>query len=118
MFEGLALGARLAAVEWPHGAKMPWIMVCLYGITTPVGQAIGLAIHTLYSPYSYEGRVIIGVMYAISGGMLMYAGLVELLAEDFISDASWDVLKGKERVAAFILLLLGSTGMSVVGIWA
>ena len=86
--------------------------------STPLGQAIGLATHTLYSPDSEVGLILVGVMNAISAGLLTFASLVELLSEDFLSDASWRYLRGHQRVYACLLVLLGAFGMSLVGAWA
>lgn len=117
-FEGLALGSRISAIKWPHGVSQPWFMALAYGCTTPVGQAIGLATHTLYSPDSKIGLIVVGVMNAISAGLLTFASLVELLSEDFLSDESWRLLCGKRRVYACLLVLAGALMMSLVGAWA
>ncbi|KAM4067236.1 ZIP zinc transporter [Hirsutella rhossiliensis] len=117
-FEGLALGARIAAIEWEHKKWQPWIMALTYGCTTPIGQALGLATHTLYSPDSEVGLIVVGVMNAISAGLLTFASLVELLSEDFLSDESWRFLRGKARVGACVLVFLGAFFMSLVGAWA
>ena len=93
-------------------------MALAYALTTPIGQAIGLAIHTIYSPLSRTGLLMVGIMNAISSGFLVFAGLVELLAEDFLTDDSWRELKGKKRVVACILVSLGAIGMATVGAWA
>ncbi|KAJ3475382.1 hypothetical protein NLG97_g9480 [Lecanicillium saksenae] len=117
-FEGLALGSRIAAVKWEKDTIQPWLMALAYGCTTPIGQAIGLATHTLYSPDSEVGLILVGVMNAISAGLLTFASLVELLSEDFLSDASWRYLRGKQRIYACLLVFLGAFGMSLVGAWA
>ncbi|KAG5290581.1 plasma membrane zinc ion transporter [Histoplasma capsulatum G186AR] len=117
-FEGLALGSRIAAIDWSHKKSQPWLMALAYGCTTPLGQAIGLATHTLYDPNSEVGLIMVGVMNAISSGLLLFASLVELLAEDFLSDASWRTLRSKRRVTACFLVFLGALGMSLVGAWA
>lgn len=117
-FEGLALGARIASLKWPEGAYKPWIMAFAYGCTTPIGQAIGLAVHTLYTPDSEVGLLVVGIMNAISAGLLAFASLVELLSEDFLSDESWRILRGKKRVYACLLVFFGAFGMSLVGAWA
>ncbi|KAK2875657.1 hypothetical protein FQN49_001515, partial [Arthroderma sp. PD_2] len=138
-FEGLALGSRIANLDWEPNAIQPWLMALAYGCTlvtslkcmkvqirltdvfansTPAGQAIGLATHTLYSPDSEIGLIMVGTMNAISSGLLVYASLVELLSEDFLSDESWRVLRGKRRVYACILVFLGAFGMSLIGAWA
>jgi solute carrier family 39 (zinc transporter), member 1/2/3 len=93
-------------------------MALAYGCTTPIGQAIGLATHTMYSPDSEIGLIVVGVMNAISSGLLIFASLVELLAEDFLSDESWTVMRGRKRVAACGLVFLGAFCMSLVGAWA
>ncbi|KAK3688927.1 Zinc/iron permease, partial [Podospora appendiculata] len=118
-FEGLALGSRIATVDWPsENSWQPWVMALAYGCTTPVGQAIGLATHTLYSPESETGLILVGVMNAISAGLLTFASLVELLSEDFLSDKSWQTLRGRSRVYACLLVFLGALFMSLVGAWA
>jgi hypothetical protein len=85
---------------------------------TPIGQAIGLATHTLYSPDSEVGLLLVGTMNAISSGLLIFASLVELMSEDFLSDESWRVLRGRKRVFACLLVFMGAFCMSLVGAWA
>ncbi|KAI0569670.1 Zinc/iron permease, partial [Pyrenophora tritici-repentis] len=63
-FEGFALGARISAIRFPPGSPKPWLMALAYGATTPIGQAIGLAIHTLYDPASEAGLLTVGFMNA------------------------------------------------------
>ncbi|CAG7926618.1 unnamed protein product [Penicillium olsonii] len=117
-FEGLALGSRISALPWKEKQLQPWIMSLAYGCTTPIGQAIGLATHTLYSPDSEVGLLVVGIMNAISAGLLIFASLVELMSEDFLSDESWRILRGKRRVYACILVFMGAFCMSIVGAWA
>lgn len=118
-FEGLALGSRIAALRtFPSGSLRPWLMTIAYGTTTPVGQAIGLATRNLYDPQSQAGLLMVGVMNAISSGLLLFAGLVELLAEDFLSDESYVVLSGRRRVQAGLAVVAGAAGMAAVGAWA
>lgn len=117
-FEGLALGVRIAAISWPVRSPQPWLMAVAYGCTTPLGQAIGIATHTLYSPDSEVGLLVVGIMNAISAGFLVFASLVELMSEDFLSDESWQVLRGKKRVMACLLVFFGAFLMSLVGAWA
>ncbi|KAL2182070.1 ZIP zinc transporter-domain-containing protein [Thermothelomyces heterothallicus CBS 202.75] len=117
-FEGLALGARIASIAWPKKTLQPWLMALAYGCTTPIGQALGLATHSLYSPDSEFGLILVGTMNAVSSGLLVFAALIELLAEDFLSDHSWFVLRGRKRVTACFLVLFGAICMSLVGAWA
>lgn len=118
-FEGLALGSRIAAITsfGPRSPK-PWLMALAYGTTTPIGQAIGLIVHRLYDPESQTGLLMVGIMNAISSGLLLFAGLVELLAEDFLSDKSYETLHGKKRLQACGAVVAGSLLMALVGAWA
>ncbi|KAM3515825.1 hypothetical protein MY11210_000596 [Beauveria gryllotalpidicola] len=117
-FEGLALGSRIAAIQFPRSSPRPWLMVLAYGITTPIGQAIGLFVHRIYDPASMGGLITVGVMNAISAGLLLYAGLVQLLAEDFLSEKSFKVLKGRKRLHAYLCVVAGATLMALVGAFA
>ena len=117
-FEGLALGSRIAALKFPSTSPRPWIMVLGYGITTPIGQAIGLLVHKMYDPQSAGGLLMVGFMNAISSGLLLFAGLVQLLAEDFLSDKSYGILKGRKRWEAYAAVIGGATLMALVGAWA
>lgn len=117
-FEGLALGSRISALAFPARSPQPWLMALAYGTTTPFGQAIGLAIHKLYDPASETGLLSVGIMNAISSGLLLFAGLVELLAEDFLSDESYKTLRGKRRLQACGSVMAGAALMALVGAWA
>lgn len=119
-FEGLALGSRIAAATsaLPSSSIQPWLMALAYGATTPIGQAIGLAVHGLYDPEGEAGLLMVGVMNAVSSGLLLFAGLVELLAEDFLSDRSYEILRGKRRLEACAAVVAGGALMALVGAWA
>ncbi|KAJ8119101.1 hypothetical protein ONZ43_g3864 [Nemania bipapillata] len=117
-FEGLALGSRIAAVQFPRSSIRPWLMVLAYGTTTPLGQAIGLGVHTLYDPKSQTGLLMVGFMNAVSSGLLLFAGLVQLLAEDFLTEKSYKTLKGKKRRHAGLAVFAGAALMALVGAFA
>jgi len=118
-FEGLALGSRIAAItSFAAASPKPWLMALAYGATTPVGQAIGLLIHNLYNPAGQTGLLMVGVMNAVSSGLLLFAGLVELLAEDFLSEGSYESLRGRRRVEACAAVVGGGVLMALVGAWA
>lgn len=117
-FEGLALGSRIAALHFPKSSPRPWLMVLAYGTTTPIGQAIGLVVHKFYDPQSEMGLIMVGLMNAISSGLLLFAGLVQLLAEDFLTEKSYKTLRGRTRVNAFLAVVAGAVLMAIVGAFA
>ena len=78
-FEGLGIGSRLAYLEMPR--KYYWVPIAgalLYGITTPIGIAIGLGVRTTYNPNSTTASIVSGVLDSLSAGVLVYTGLVEV----------------------------------------
>ncbi|CAG8367457.1 unnamed protein product [Penicillium salamii] len=120
-FEGFALGSRIASLIpdlFSPDSPKPWLMCLAYGTTTPLGQAIGLVLHNMYDPASTTGLLMVGVTNAISSGLLLFAGLVELLAEDFLSESSYETLKGRRRVEACVSVAGGALLMALVGAFA
>jgi zinc transporter ZupT len=78
-FEGLAIGSRLAYLELPK--RLFWVRLAgaiLYGVTTPIGIAVGLGVRTTYNPESTTASIVSGVMDSLSAGILIYTGLVEV----------------------------------------
>ncbi|KAI1622649.1 Zinc/iron permease [Exophiala viscosa] len=120
-FEGFALGARIAALIpklFDASSPKPWLMALAYGATTPIGQALGIWIRELYDPASKVGLLMVGITNAISSGLLLFAGLVQLIAEDFLSERSYDSLKGWRRIEACLAVGLGALLMAIVGAFA
>lgn len=64
-FEGLGLGSRIAAVPYPKKAIRPWVLVCAFGLTCPVGQAIGLMTRNSYDPSSAFALIMVGAFNAL-----------------------------------------------------
>lgn len=50
----------------------------LYGLCTPIGIAVGLGVRTTYNPDGTEASIISGILDALSAGILIYTGLVEV----------------------------------------
>ncbi|SCU81981.1 LAMI_0B08482g1_1 [Lachancea mirantina] len=117
-FEGLGIGARLSAIRFPEG-KIWWAYgLCLiYGLTTPVCVAIGLGVRNSYEGNSYAVNVVSGILDAISAGILIYTGLVELLARDFMFDENRT--KDVKKIIYMIICTLWGAGlMALLGKWA
>ncbi|KAE8326482.1 Zinc/iron permease [Aspergillus sergii] len=116
-FEGLGIGARMSALHFGSRRWLPWVLCLLYGLTTPISIAIGLGVRTSYNPGSKTAMIVQGVLDAISAGILIYSGLVELLARDFLFDPN----RTKRRSHLFVMvgcMLLGAGIMALLGKWA
>ncbi|KAG6821467.1 hypothetical protein H0H93_010191 [Arthromyces matolae] len=118
-FEGLAIGSRLAYMQLP--ARYNWVPVAaaaFYGITTPIGIAVGLGVRTTYNPGSTTASIVSGVLDSLSSGILVYTGLVELLAHEFLFNKEMmDASNGKIAYAVGSMLL-GCAIMALLGRWA
>lgn len=117
-FEGLGIGARLSAIDFPQGKQWwPYALCLAYGLTTPICVAIGLGVRTTYNGESYVVNVVSGVLDAISAGVLIYTGLVEMLARDYLFNPH----RTKDlKLLSFnvISMLWGAGLMALLGKWA
>ncbi|VUC29552.1 unnamed protein product [Clonostachys rosea] len=117
-FEGVGLGARLTDIAWPHGKGfLPYVLSAIYSLSTPISIAIGLGIRETFKPNSHGALVISGVFDSISAGILLYTGLVQLVAQDFFSHARQH--SGLDyKLKAFMWMTLGAGLMALLGNWA
>ena len=116
-FEGLGIGARMSAIPFKKQSKLPWILCLAYGLTTPLCIAIGLGLRHTYNPNSFTANVVSGVLDSMSAGILIYTGLVELLARDFLFNPLRT--KDNKRLAFMIAcVFIGAALMSLLGKWA
>lgn len=117
-FEGLGIGSRMSVIQFPRTLKhLPWLLCAAYGLTTPIAIAAGLGVRTTYDPESFTANVVSGVLDSISAGILIYTGLVELLAADFLFNPE------RTKDTRRLLFMLGSTVlgaaiMALLGKWA
>ncbi|KAJ5050652.1 uncharacterized protein L3040_002527 [Drepanopeziza brunnea f. sp. 'multigermtubi'] len=118
-FEGLGLGSRLATASWPRSKSwMPWVLGSAFGITTPIAIAIGLGVRSSFKPESPETLVIQGVFDSISAGILIYTGLVELMAHEFMFSVEMRKSSMKMVLFAYGCMCMGAGLMAVLGKWA
>lgn len=118
-FEGLALGSRLASIEWPQSKRWtPYLLAIGFAITSPLAIAIGLAVRSLYDPGSAAALIANGVFDSISAGILIYTGLVELMAHDFIFSSHMQQASIREVLGAFGMMCGGAGMMAMLGKWA
>ncbi|KAI0630673.1 ZIP zinc/iron transport family [Trametes polyzona] len=119
MFEGLGVGSRLAYLRLPPKYNYVAILgAILFGITTPIGIAVGLGVRTTYNPESTTASIVSGILDAFSSGILLYTGLVELMAHEFLFNR--DMLHASNGKLAYALgcMVLGAGIMALLGRWA
>lgn len=108
-FEGLGLGSRLATVPWPKSKRWtPYMLGLAYGLTTPIAIAIGLGVRQSYPPEGATTLIVNGVFDSISAGILIYTGLVELMAHEFMFSSYMRRAPIKIVLSAFAMMSLGA----------
>ena len=112
-FEGVGLGGAIAVAKI-KGFKA-FFFAAMFTVTTPTGIAIGVGISDTYDENSNTALWVSGLVGAFASGILIYAGLVEMIVEDFSRnhDAS-----ASKRLAMYLSVLLGYGCMTVLAIWA
>ncbi|KAI1143624.1 ZIP zinc/iron transport family [Hypoxylon sp. FL0543] len=118
-FEGLGLGSRLATAQWPASKWwMPYVLALGYALSTPIAIAIGLGVRTTLEPGSPKTLIINGIFDSISAGILIYTGLVELLAHEFMFNSYMRNAGLKVQLFALGCVALGCGLMAVLAEWA
>lgn len=116
LFEGLGLGSRLAVAHWPEDKRwLPYLLAGLFALSTPVGIAAGMGARTNNADTQ---KLVNGIFDAISAGILMYTGLVELLAHEFMFNPHMRRASLKIQLFAFGCILFGAGVMATLAEWA
>lgn len=117
LFEGIALGVRIAEVKSFNSWKK-WIAALLYPITTPIGIAIGIGVRKSFNANAYRALLSQGIFDSLSAGILFYNGYVELMAFEMNRNAVFRAHNTSRKFALFFAVYLGAAIMAVIGLWA
>lgn len=157
MFEGIALGTRIASVghnspaetavagasrtpsqdegEEPsvshqaplsgsfQGAKPlsmlhQLLMASAFAVITPIGMAIGIGVLKHFNGNDPSTLIALGTLDALSAGILIWVGLVEMLARDWMLDGEMVHTSIGVTASGGLALIAGMVIMSVLGKWA
>ncbi|KAK3944316.1 Zinc/iron permease [Diplogelasinospora grovesii] len=119
-FEGLGLGSRLAMAKWPKDRRRwtPYILGMLYAVSTPFSIGMGLIAHRSLALNAATSKIVNGVFDAVAGGILMYTGLVELLAHEFMFNPEMREAGLSVQLAAYACVAVGAGLMALLAKWA
>ena len=118
LFEGLGLGSRLAYMPEFFSMWFLCLLALLYALCTPVGMAIGLGIRNTFSADTPTYYYTTGVFDSVSAGILIYTGLVELMAHDFIFNKEMHAAPTWKVLLNIFELCAGVGVMALLGRWA
>lgn len=119
MFEGLGLGTRIALMPLPQKLWSFGIgLAIVYSLSTPIGVAAGLGAIQSYNGDSAASNILTGTVDSIAAGILLYTGLVQLLAREFIFTSTYHQLPLWRACFAIGLTMTGAGIMALLGRWA
>ncbi|KAG9408740.1 high-affinity Zn(2+) transporter zrt1 [Aphanomyces cochlioides] len=115
-FEGVAVGS--SAVSAFSTIRSSILTALVYSLSTPIGIAIGIGIHSTYSETSTTSLWVRGILDAMAGGILIYTGLVELLTYQYTINGDFHRMSSSFRTLCYICVWMGACAMAIVGEWA
>ncbi|KAH9600311.1 Zinc/iron permease [Trypanosoma melophagium] len=121
LFEGLALGSRLA--DAPLRTWLELLLALIFSVSAPLGTAIGVGA-VVGSKVSVTGTTFVllqAIFDAVCGGILLYLAFV-LMLNDFPADlrkhaGADSVYRGLKRFVMFLALWAGAGVMAGIGKW-
>lgn len=117
-FEGLALGARIATLP---GAIFPSkaVMAAAFALITPIGMAIGLGVLHSFNGNEKSTLIALGTLDALSAGILVWVGVVDMWAQDWViaGGEMLDAPLGRVLTGG-LSLVTGLILMGLLGKWA
>ncbi|KAF2172125.1 hypothetical protein M409DRAFT_49867 [Zasmidium cellare ATCC 36951] len=117
-FEGMALGARIAMLP---GAIFPWkfVMAVAFTLITPIGMAIGIGVLNSFNGNDPSTVITFGTLDALSAGILIWVGLVDMWARDWVIEGGELLNSGLfKTLGGGAALIAGMVLMGVLGKWA
>jgi zinc transporter 1/2/3 len=89
-----------------------------FALVTPVGMAIGIGVLDVFNGNDPQTIVAIGVLDAFSAGILLWVGVVEMWAADWVFGGGLTDASGLVTGLGMGGLVSGMVVMSVLGKWA
>ncbi|KAI5958544.1 ZRT1 [Candida theae] len=114
-FEGLALGSRISELRDSVWSKV--VMAGVFAIITPIGMAIGIGTLHKFNGNDPSTIVALGTLDSFSAGVLLWTGLIEMWAHDWLF-GSLRRAGVVHTTLAMIALIGGLILMSLLGKWA
>ncbi|KAJ0792240.1 putative zinc/iron permease [Helianthus debilis subsp. tardiflorus] len=117
IFEGMGLGGCIAQAGFKFGTTA--YMCIMFSVTTPMGIALGMILFSMtgYDDSNPNALIMEGLLGSLSSGILIYMGLVDLIALDFFHNKLMSSETWLKKIS-FVALVLGSTSMSILALWA
>jgi zinc transporter 1/2/3 len=113
----------LAPVPLALSMKKKLGLAALFAFVTPIGMAIGIGVLSQFNGSDKATLIAIGTLDAVSAGILIWVGVVEMWAADWMTGAHGrkaELAEARPAIVALAMfgLVAGLIVMSVLGKWA
>ncbi|KAG1679678.1 hypothetical protein FOA52_006197 [Chlamydomonas sp. UWO 241] len=112
----IAIALGTVIVKARFSTRKSITMVASFAVVTPVGIGIGMGVVSSYDPESLVALTVQGILNSISGGLLLYIGLVQMVAEDF-SRTSFVPGGLLVRLGSYFMFGLGAGCMALIAVF-
>lgn len=117
--QGIALGSYITELREAVSRSSKIIMSAIFVVTVPLGCWVGIAVAESYDAESTTALWVTGALNALTGGMLLYNGLITFLGEEFSRDDLGPGAEGRKlKQKMYLMVLFGAAAMAVLGMWA
>ncbi len=135
IFEGVALGACIAELPskssftQEHGysgdsedsgetvtLKTKFLLALPYVFIAPLGMVIGISLLNRFNGNDPPTIILIGTLEALSAGILIWVGVVEMLAHDWVH-GELATASGGKRAVCLVALVVGMGVLALLGNW-
>ncbi|KAI0427150.1 hypothetical protein F5Y09DRAFT_333561 [Xylaria sp. FL1042] len=117
VFEGIALGTRIASAPTLSTPKK-LLMASAFALVTPVGMAIGIGVLHTFNGNDPRTVIAIGSLDALSAGILLWVGVVEMWIADWMFGGELADAKAATTALGGFGLVAGMVLMAFLGKWA
>jgi solute carrier family 39 (zinc transporter), member 1/2/3 len=93
-------------------------LAAAFALVTPTGMAIGISVLHRFNGNDPSTLIAIGTLDALSAGILLWVGVVEMWAEDWMFGGELTTATPLNTVLGLLSLLMGMIVMSLLGKWA
>ncbi|KAL2125559.1 hypothetical protein VTJ04DRAFT_1924 [Mycothermus thermophilus] len=114
--------APSTAIHGSHGGgvsmRRKLLLALAFALVTPVGMAIGIGVLKQFNGNDPSTIIAIGTLDALSAGILVWVGVVEMWAHDWMLGGEMTRASPLRTVLGLGALVLGMGLMSLLGKWA
>ncbi|KAK3329210.1 hypothetical protein B0H66DRAFT_540440 [Apodospora peruviana] len=108
--------ASTSVSAFPLRKKM--ILAAAFAFVTPMGMAVGIGVLHHFNGNDPSTIIAIGTLDALSAGILVWVGVVEMWAQDWMLGGEMTNASPLKTIFGLIALITGMALMSLLGKWA